>query len=134
MTSRSVDLTLASYEAFLSGDLDRFVSLYHPDCEWDVSRYRTWDGNTSYHGRDGLRRFHADWTGTFEDLEAEPERLVELEDGRVLVVARRRTRRLPEGEVFEERFAQIGKLDGPWIRQVTVYSDADEALRDAGLA
>ena len=134
MTSRSVELTLASYEAFLSGDLDRFVALYHPDCEWDVSRYERWDGNTSYHGRDGLRRFYADWTGTFEDLSAEPERLAELDDDRILVVARRRTRRLADGEVFEERFAQIGRLEGPWIKEVRVYSDTDAAMRDAGLA
>ena len=134
MTSRSVDLTLASYEAFLNGDLDRFVSLYHPDCEWDVSRYERWDGNTSYHGRDGLRRFYADWTGVFEDLSTEPERLAELDDDRILVVARRRARRLPDGEVFEERFAQIGCLEGPWIKEVHVYSDADAAMRDAGLA
>ena len=134
MTSRSVDLTLASYEAFLNGDLDRFVSLYHPDCEWDVSRYEPWDGNTSYHGRDGLRRFYADWTGAFEDLSTEPERLAELDDDRVLVVARRRTRRLADGEEFEERFAQIGRLEGSMIQEVRVYSDADAALRDAGLA
>ena len=133
MTSRSVELTLASYEAFLSGDVDRFVSLYHPDCEWDVSRYEGWDGNTTFRGRDGLRRFYADWTATFEDLQAEPERLAELEDDRVLVVARRRARRLAGGEVFEERFAQIGRLDGPWIREVRVYSDPDEAVREAGL-
>ena len=134
MTSRSVELTLASYDAFLSGDLDRFVSLYHRDCEWDVSRYENWDGDTTYRGRDGLRRFHADWTSTFEDLEAEPERLAELDDGRILVIARRRTRRLADGEELEECFAQIGRLEGSLIREVRVYSDPDEALRDAGLS
>ena len=133
MANRSVELTLASYEAFLSGDLDRWVALYHPECEWDISRYEGWDGNTSFCGRDGLRRFHTDWTAAFEDLHVEPERLLELDDGRVLVVARRRARRLPDGDVFEERFAQIGEIDGPWIRDVTLYSDVDAAMRDAGL-
>ena len=120
MTNRSVELTLASYETFLSGDLDLFVSLYHPDCEWDVSRYRGWDGDKTYRGRDGLRRFYTDWTAAFEDLQTEPERLAELDDERILVIARRRARRLPEGEEFEERFAQLGRLDGPWIREVRV--------------
>ena len=133
MPGPSVELTLASYDAFLSGDLDRFVSLYHPDCSWDISRYRSWEGTTTYEGRDGLRRFHADWTGTFEDLSAEPERLVELDGDRILVIARRRARRVDDGEVFEERFAQIGTLEGRLIRDVLVYSDPDEALRDAGL-
>ena len=134
MAERVVELTLASYEAFLTGDLDRFVSLYHPECEWDVSRYEGWDGDTTYSGRDGLRRFHAEWTRAFEDLHTEPERLLELDEDAILVVARRRARRLPDGEPFEERFAQIGKLDGPWIREVRVYSDAEEAMRDAGVA
>jgi ketosteroid isomerase-like protein len=134
MANRSVELTLASYEAFLSGDLDRWVALYHPECEWDVSRYDGWDGTATYRGRDGLRRFHAEWTAAFEDLHVEPEQLIELEGERVLVVARRRARRLPDGEVFEQRFAQIGELDGPWISDVRLYSDAHAAMRDAGVA
>ena len=52
----------------------------------------------------------------------------------MLVVARRRARRLADGEVFEERFAQIGQLDGHSIKDVLVYSDADAAMRDAGVA
>ena len=85
MAERVVELTLASYEAFLSGDVDRFVSLYHPECEWDVSRYDGWGGDPTYSGRGGLRRFHAQWVGTFEDLHTEPERLIELEDDGILV-------------------------------------------------
>lgn len=72
MATPSVELTLASYEAFLRGDLDRLVARYHPDCEWDISRYESWGGDVRYHGRDRLRRFHADWTSTFDDLHATP--------------------------------------------------------------
>jgi ketosteroid isomerase-like protein len=83
-------------------------------------------------GVDGVRRIAANWP--WGDLHFEPERLVEVDDERVLVFVRATATGVGSGIPVERRTAHECTFTAGQLVRFKVYSDRDDALRAAGRA
>ena len=67
MSQENVDAILRGMDAFNIGDDEGYVSLCHPDVEWDAGLL----GTPMYHGREGIRKMLRDVRAAWADLQAE---------------------------------------------------------------
>jgi ketosteroid isomerase-like protein len=130
VASENLTLPREFAEAFGNRDVERMLSLVHPEFEF-TARRSAFEG--AYHGREGLRK----WAS--ELLELAPDYWVEVDevrtagdDGFVLIGRQGGTageQKLP----FEAPLALEGSIrDGLMVR-VRAFADGDEALAAAGL-
>ena len=110
--------------AFDSGDLTA-------DCEWIPAAEIP--GAQVVRGRDDFIEFMRVWTEDFENWSTSYERLVDLHDDRVLVLAHQWATGKGSGVPVELHFGQIWEFrDGKVIR-IRNYIDEKSALEAAGL-
>lgn len=76
--SENVEAVKRAFEAFNRRDIDGVLADLDPEIEWTPPA--DWLGSHTYHGHDGVREAIADMVGVFEDLRAEPVRLIERGD------------------------------------------------------
>jgi len=91
MSRENVEVVRASYEAFASGGLDRYMEYFTDDVD-----YRA-DDTGPLHGKEALRAFFQDWIATFDGFTMEPVEVIDAGEDTVVVV---------------ERFAGCAKLSG----------------------
>ena len=123
--STSIEVVSRAYEAFKALDAEALIAVADPEIEFGTSAAAP--GGT-YRGHPGVRRYMKEIEGAFGDRwEAEIERVAEVGDDRVIVIARifgegkaGERLELPVGHVWELR-------DGKLLRG-TVYLDPHEAL------
>jgi ketosteroid isomerase-like protein len=86
-----------------------------------------------YHGRtnriEGERRWRADW----EDLRYLPEELLDLGDGRIVVLGRIQGTGASSGAPFDSEWALVIALSAGHVREERVFMDRRAALDAAGL-
>jgi ketosteroid isomerase-like protein len=73
--SENVEAVKRAFEAFNHRDIDGILAVCDPEVDWTPPA--DWLGSRTYHGHDGVREAIADMVGVFEDLRAEPVRLIE---------------------------------------------------------
>ena len=88
----------------------------------------------TYHGRDGVREALAASDESFDEFTMAPVRLVGVGDRHVVVVLRMSGRGRGSGVPVEEEIAHLWTVENERAVEMQVYSDADEALRDARAA
>ena len=76
--SENVETVKRAFEAFNRRDIDGILAVCDPDIDWTPPP--DWLGSRTYHGHNGVREAIADMVGVFEDLQAEPVRLIERGD------------------------------------------------------
>jgi ketosteroid isomerase-like protein len=134
MSKENVELL---YRAFNRRDFEALVELYHPEAALRPGVV-AFDVKSSYRGREEIREFfetiiaYAEEFG-WEDYAVEPEKIIELDDGRVLAVERWHMHSKDGAELntqitdlYEFRDNLIVRLDG--------FRDKAEALEAAGLS
>jgi ketosteroid isomerase-like protein len=118
-----VGLVRGAYEASNRRDFDAMMSVYAPDSCWDMTPM----GLGNYKGLAMIRRFFEDWLGTFEEFEAEPDEILEMDGGVTLAVVLQSGRPIGSDGHVQLRYAQISVwVDGVALR-TTNYNDIDEA-------
>jgi ketosteroid isomerase-like protein len=118
-----VELVRGAYEASNRRDFDAMMSVYGRDSFWDMTPM----GLGTYKGLAMIRRFLEDWLGTFEEFEAEPDEILELDGGVTLAVVLQSGRPVGSDGHVQLRYAQISVwVDGVALR-TTNYTDIDEA-------
>jgi ketosteroid isomerase-like protein len=121
----------AAYEAFNRRDLDALMALADPDVEVLQDASVAPDADV-FRGREGAARFFATILENFEQLEFEPEEIIDAGD-QVVVVAAARGRGKASGAEVAARFTHLWTLrEGKAVRAV-FYADHEKALADAGL-
>jgi hypothetical protein len=126
-----------NYQAFNRRDLDCIsgrVSV--PDSEFHVvvSSDLRLDFDDIYRGLDGLRRIVEVWDAAWADLQLEPRELIDLGDGRILVLADMVGRGRGSGIELREQFAHLLTLRGAVaVREEFWLGSWNDALRAAGL-
>jgi ketosteroid isomerase-like protein len=101
-----------------------------PDFEWVVPRHPEGDVRQ---GPEATLAFFRDWIEPWDELHVDWELLPAAPD-RVLAILAMRGRGRESGAPVEMRVGQLWTFrDGRFVRMV-LYSDLDEARRDAGLA
>ena len=84
----------------------------------------------TYHGHEGVRQALAASDESFEDFELEPEEFIGEGDYVIVVLMMRGTGR-GSGVTVEERIAHQWKVRDGKAVALQVYSDPDDAVRDA---
>jgi ketosteroid isomerase-like protein len=101
---RNIDVMRRGFAAWNAGDIDAALELMHPDVEWHTAGLMP-DVDDVYRGREGVRRFWADFRAPWEWIELEPHGLTEVGDhvvGAMLFRARGR-----EGIAVELELGQV---------------------------
>lgn len=118
-----VELTRRAFSLAKAGDWEGVVSFYGPETDWDM----TPGGLTKYDGPAALRRFFAEWTGSYEEWDIDLEEARDLGDGMILAVALTRGRPGRRAGWVQLRFATIAKWTDGRVASITSYTDIDEA-------
>lgn len=123
--STGIEVVSRAYEAFKALDAEALIAVADPEIEFGTSAAAP--GGT-YRGHPGVRRYMKEIEGAFGDRwEAEIERVAEVGDDRVIVIARI----FGEGKAGERLELRVGHVwelrDGKLLRG-TVYLDPHEAL------
>ena len=123
--STGIEVVGRAYEAFKALDAEALIAVADPEIEFGTSAAAP--GGT-YRGHPGVRRYMKELEGAFGDRwEAEIERVADVGDGRVILVARIFGAG-KAGEPLELRVGNVWELrDGKLLRG-TVYLDPHEAL------
>jgi len=120
-------------EAWARGDLEAGYATWHPDIEWDTTRFEAWPERTVYRGIDAVRGFvDDDWLGSWEEFEARIEDVRDAGDRVVVFWLQTMTGR-GSGVPVEMRMAQVCTVRDGLVVRIENYTDRDEALRAAGL-
>jgi ketosteroid isomerase-like protein len=134
LNERNVGLLRAAYEAIGRDGIDSVEA-------WEVisddivirDRPEAPDPQT-YRGREGMRKALAASDETFEEFTMEPVDLIGVGDTHVVMVLRMFGRGRGSGVPVEEEIAHLWTVDDGKAVAMQVYSDAQDALRDARAA
>jgi ketosteroid isomerase-like protein len=131
MSAENEELISRGYEAISRGDVEALKQLLDPDAELH-SRFGAVAGRV-YRGHEGVDRWFADMQESFEAVEQTPERFIEVDAERTIVLLRFRGRGRGSGAEIDQRFAAICTIrEGKGVRLET-YDSLDEALEAAGI-
>ena len=122
-------------EAANRKDLEASSALYHPDIELIVDQQFVALGfDPVYRGREARISVQRRWVAEWGDFRYEPEELIDLGDGRVLVVGRMTGSGLSSGAGIDNDWAELFTLSAGRVVREHSFLDRDEALTAAGLA
>ena len=124
--------TLDAYAAFSRGDIDAVLAGMHPEIEWEIA-FPFPEGEETYHGHDGVRRFWSKMTDVFDEWTVEPEEVLAVSDGRVLVVLRERLRGRGSDMPLEQmNYHLLTRAADGRIARLQAFPDRETALEAAG--
>jgi ketosteroid isomerase-like protein len=126
-TRPDIERMRRAYERLAAGEVDLDLI----DTEVEVRDRPEAPDPQTYHGHDGVRAALAATYDTFELMEFEPERLVEIGD-HIVVVIHMRGRGKESGVPVEDRIAHLWTMRNGKAWRMQVYSDPDQAIADAG--
>jgi ketosteroid isomerase-like protein len=133
MSQQNVEKLRAAYEAFNRGDFDGFVRYMDPEIEVHPGVMAP-DAARQYLGRQAVRNFLVNIVGgPWEAVTAEPQEIIETEDGRVLSVDRWRFRGR-DGIEVERELPNLYTFREGLILRIDGFTDRAEALDAAGLS
>ena len=135
MSQKNVELLHQAQDAFNRRDFDALVELYHPEVELRPGVV-AFDVKSSYRGREEVRQFfetivaYAEEFG-WENYAVEPEKIIELDDGRVLAVERWHMHK--DGAEMNTQITDLYEFRDNLIVRLDGFRDKAEALEAAGL-
>ena len=131
MARTNVEVVLAAYDAFNSGEMEAAMDAFDPEIEWNVPPVLP-DAQV-YHGHDGVKAFWSSWTETFDDFRIEVEETFDAGD-RVVVMAKIVGRGRDSGVVVDTpSFGHIWTLRNGKTVLVEMKPNRRESLETVGL-
>jgi hypothetical protein len=125
---QNIDAVKQAYAVAAKGDFDEMFDVIDPNI---VLRDRPESPDPrTYHGYEGVRQSLESSDDTFEGFELQPEEFIP-EGDYVIVVLRMRGTGRGSGVTVEERIAHQWKIRDGKAVALQVYSDPDDAVRDA---
>jgi ketosteroid isomerase-like protein len=118
-------------EAITRCDRESAVAVCHPEIEF--SSVLGISGR-AYLGHDGVLQYLDDVESAWEDWTVEVERIVEAEDGRVVIVMTMHARGRGSGVTLAAHTAHIWTLKDGRLFRNQPYREPEQALRDVGLS
>jgi ketosteroid isomerase-like protein len=134
MPQEDVEVVLRAHAAYSRGDLDAFLTAWHPEGVYRAAITQAVEGETAdFTGHSGLRQWWDDLHDVYGDLETEVLEVHEAGE-RVVVVYVTRGRTRSSGFEGEERLAQVVTVRSGKIVEVRDYFTPREALEAVGLS
>jgi ketosteroid isomerase-like protein len=126
----NVELTERGYRAWNEDDLEGLVAICHPEVEYHTSG--VFPGlQTVYEGREGIRRWWADFHEPWREIKVIPERIVDRPDGVAILIRFEGKGR--QGIETTMRFINTIKVQDGLARRFDSQPPTETALRELGL-
>jgi ketosteroid isomerase-like protein len=119
-------------EAFSTDGIDAALDFFDPGIEWWAPP--EWLEDRLYLGHGGIRRLAAFWTQQFDEYRVEPEKFIELDDGRVLALLHQRGRIKGSAVPIEQPIGWIVQSHDGKLTKVHVYFSWEAASNAAGFS
>ena len=103
-------------------DFDAVMSFYAPDAVWEGRA-----SGMTFEGRTAIRGFWEDMTVAYEEVELQPQEILDFGNGVIFAVERISGRLIGSTGRVEYRYALVAVWEEGLIVRVTIYSDIDEA-------
>jgi len=129
MSQQTLEIVRRLYEPAPHGDWDEAKLLISRDVEIDQSRFP--DGGVG-HGREELRGFFRQWFGTWDELNIDVDRFIDLGE-RVVVLMRLSGRGKGSGVPVTLHAADVLTFEDGTLTRLVGYPDYREALEAVGL-
>jgi 2-(1,2-epoxy-1,2-dihydrophenyl)acetyl-CoA isomerase len=124
MESRSpADLALALYAALAAGDREQLDTLLHPEFTGRTAEGMPYGIGGDHDSPSAMRRNGWGAIARHFEARAEPEKFLDLADGRLLVTGRYRGRGKQGGAVLNAAFAHLIAVDQGQIKSLEQYTD-----------
>jgi ketosteroid isomerase-like protein len=131
MSKEQVEIVRRAYAAWSQEDREPALAFFAEDVIWTPARE---DPDPRPHrGREGVRRFWAQWEELFDDIRIEPEEMLQVGDGIVSLLHITGTGK-GSGIDIDQRVYQVVRLRDQLIVRVDEFYDRSEALEAAGLS
>jgi ketosteroid isomerase-like protein len=130
MSQENMEIAKRVVDAFNRRDLDGLLDLATPDC---VMTSQLLDASANFQGREGVERFYAMLSESWEEFRSVIEEYRDLGD-QVLALGRNTGRGKGSGVTVDAPTAAIYDFRDGKISRIRLYLDRGEALRAAGLA
>lgn len=124
MESRNpADLARALYAALAAGDRDQLDVLLHPEFSGSIADGMPFGIGGDHDTPAAMRRNGWGKIARHFEARAEPERFLDLADGRLLVTGRYRGHGKQDGAVLDSAFAHLIAIDHGCIKSLEQYTD-----------
>ena len=125
------ELTEIGYRAWNEDDLEALLAICHPEVEYYTSG--VFPGlQFSYEGKEGLRRWWADFHEPWKQIKVIPERIAERPDGVAVLVRFEGTGR--QGIETTMQFINTIEIRDGLAYRFNSQPPTDEAIRELGLS
>ncbi len=129
---KSADLARALYAALAAGDRDQLDMLLHPEFIGHTAEGMPFGIGGRHDGPGAMRRNGWGAIARHFDACAEPDRFLDLTDGRLLVTGRYRGNGKQGGATLDAAFAHLIEVDQGRIRALEQYTDTARWREAAG--
>src|SRR2546421_8540749 len=130
MSQDNVEIAKRSVDAFNRRDVEALLELGTPD---SVLSSQLLDASADFRGREGIERFYAMLSESWEEFRSVVDDYRDLGD-RVLLLGRNTARGKGSGVTVEAPTAAVLDFRDGKVSRIRLYLDQSEALRVAGLA
>ena len=130
MGESKIELTERGYRAWNEDDLEGFVFICHPKVEYYTSGVLP-GLQTVYEGREGIRRWWADFHEPWQEIKVIPERIVETDSGVAILIRFEGKGR--QGIETTMRFINTIEVRDGLARRFDSQPPTEPALRELGL-
>ncbi|HME03539.1 MAG TPA: nuclear transport factor 2 family protein [Solirubrobacteraceae bacterium] len=129
MVPDNAEIARRAYAAWNRADLEAFVECYHPDTE--IRPFLSDLSGKVYRGREGARHWYEDANEPWDQLLAEPERI--LGDGDELVIlVHARGRGHGSGIEIEAHIVHVVTFEDGTVKRLESFPSEDDARRALG--
>jgi 2-(1,2-epoxy-1,2-dihydrophenyl)acetyl-CoA isomerase len=130
--SKHADLARAFYAALAAGDRAQLDALLHPQFTGRTAEGMPFGIGGDHDGPAAMRRNAWGAIARYFEARAEPERFLDLADGRLLVTGRYRGRGKQGGDTLDAAFAHLIAIDEGRIKALEQYTDTARWREAAG--
>jgi uncharacterized protein len=133
MSQENMEIVRRFYEAWNRSDEETQIEAFAPEIEFRTAGLASPVGlDAVYYGHAGLRKFTQEFRESWEQLFADPERIVERGEQVVVLVRLRGKGR--DGIEVERPFAHVWTMRGGRAVRIDGFADQQKALEAAGLS
>jgi ketosteroid isomerase-like protein len=132
MSEENVEIIRAMYEDWARGDFP--PTFMDPDIVHSRIGAQTPDMEGEWQGLEAFARAFADYLHAFADLRTEAEEIIDLDDDRVLVLARQRAKGKLSGVPIDHELGELFTLRAGKVVRYDSYWELAQALEAAGLS
>jgi ketosteroid isomerase-like protein len=132
MSQENVETSANAIAALNRDGVDGFLAYCDPDVEWITPP--DWPEEPMYKGHDGVRRAIALFGEQLDDFRVEMERVVDVDEDRVVVLLYQSGRIKGSGHTLREPLGVATEFRGGKATRFQVYFSWQEALQAVGLA